>query len=522
MSSTDFIHGVCTLEEDGGTKEVSTVNVSVVGIVGTAASQPGTRAQAITGNALVDNQLLFSAPTYGSAWNSYTAIIVKGEPVESADIITQDYLISCVEFGVKADGSIMTILHLPVMKDSEDYFLTAADIKRILADREITKEAVVGPDNQVVNYSICIDNPDGTTGAGIVIPVPEIALKGGSDEPFPINTPTVITGSSGKVAKLGIVGTLPPAVSDIMNQGNVLVVVVRVDISQDSDRQQKYIIDGLNSLTTSGQLTGVTPRIIIAPDFSATDPIAAQLEVVANKLRGVGYIDSPRWVTAQDVALRRQSYGARIEILRPRVYTTSNVDSFSRPYSACAAGLRSRIDNEKGFWWSKSNQQILGITGLEQIDDYIIGEKNCTANLLNASQVSTIIRRSGYKHWGNYLCSTNPQWSFECVRRTADVIEDSIAETVHEDVDRPIDAHLGDDIIETINGFLRKLFLLGAINGGKAWLDPELNTAESLAAGKLYINVDFAPKSPAQTITITYRINNDYTVEQFAELLNAA
>ncbi|MCV4753172.1 phage tail sheath subtilisin-like domain-containing protein, partial [Escherichia coli] len=127
--------------------------------------------------------------------------------------------------------------------------------------------------------------------------------------------------------------------------------------------------------------------------------------------------DSPRGATPADVVNRRQRYGGRMEILRPRVYSTSDVSGLSRPYSAIAAGLRARIDNEKGFWWSKSNQNIYGITGLEQVDDFIIGETNCTANLLNASQVSTIIRYDGFRHWGNYLCSLSPQWSFECVRR---------------------------------------------------------------------------------------------------------
>ncbi|EBW2268891.1 phage tail protein, partial [Salmonella enterica subsp. enterica serovar Hillingdon] len=159
-------------------------------------------------------------------------------------------------------------------------------------------------------------------------------------------------------------------------------------------------------------------------------------------------------------------------------------------------------------------QPIYGVTGLEQIDDFEVGSTSCTVNQLNKNQVSTVIRYSGFRHWGNYLCSTDPQWAFECVRRTADDIEDSIAIAMMNDfIDRPIDLHLGDDIIETENGYIRQLYELGAINGGKAWLDSELNTEESLAAGNLYINVEFAPKSPCQTITITYRINNDYTVE---------
>ncbi|EFG3964030.1 phage tail protein, partial [Escherichia coli] len=361
------------------------------------------------------------------------------------------------------------------------------------------------------------------SGTGTVFGLPPTNLSGGTDDAFPINSPVLIAGSQKKAALLGKYGTLPPAISDILNQTDALIVVVRVVESSDDADMSENVIAGINSLLTSAQINEVTPRIIIAPDYSARDEIAAQLEVVANKLRGVCYIDSPRAATPADVVNRRQKLGGRAELLRPRVYSTSDVSGLSRPYSAIAAGLRARIDNEKGFWWSKSNQNIYGVTGLEQVDDFIIGETNCTANLLNASQVSTIIRYDGFRHWGNYLCSLSPQWSFESVRRTADVIEDSIARAMMTDfIVRPIDLHLGTDVVESINAYLHKLEEQGAINGGRAWLDSELNTKESLAAGNLYINVDFGPKSPAQTITLMYRINNDYTVEALASLFKEA
>jgi phage tail sheath protein FI len=44
---------------------------------------------------------------------------------------------------------------------------------------------------------------------------------------------------------------------------------------------------------------------------------------------------------------------------------------------------------------------------VEQIDGFILGDENCDANLLNMQNVSTIIRRAGFKHWGNRLCGTN-------------------------------------------------------------------------------------------------------------------
>lgn len=511
--TTDFLHGVRTIEYDDGTQEISTVNVSVIGIVGTAPdSEMAKSATLVTGSEITENNITYKVETPGVAGNSYSIEIVPGDvyPADTRWDENIDYKNIWV-YSLKADGSVKLTIKMPL--DSTGAKLMNAEVLSCIYD---SVPALAG-------YSRIVANIKPGKDGGEVMYMPETNFAGGADEAFPLNVPTVIAGSTTKAAKLGSTGTLPADIGDIFNQTRALIVVVRVADDADALKLQQNVITGLNHLPNSGQINEIMPRIIIAPDFSATDPVAAQIEVIANKVRGVGYIDSPSFATAKSVALRRQNYGKRVEILRPRVFTTSSSDKTARAYSACAAGLRCRIDNEKGFWWSKSNQQIMGVTALEQVDEYISGDETCVVNLLNKTQVSTIIRRNGFRHWGNYLCNTDPQWAFECVRRTADVIEDSIANTVEDEfIDRPIDLHLGDDIIESINGFIRELFETGAINGGKAWLDLELNTAESLAAGKLYINVEFAPKSPCQSVIITYRINNDYTVEQFSELLQAA
>ncbi|ECC3255657.1 phage tail protein [Salmonella enterica subsp. enterica] len=490
--NTNFLHGVRTLEYDDGTKEISTVDISVIGIVGTApGAQLATDATLTTGAQLLNNRLLFTALGQASAGNAWAVQITTGTPATA-------------QYATQPDGSRHLLITAPETAKP-------GDIVDLIT--ELNADTTTG----------ALLNASAVDSTGTITAVPLSYLSGGSDEPFPLNKPAIIAGSTKKAACLGSLGTLPADVSDILNQADAMIVVVRVAEGNDATETQANVIAGLNQLALSRQQNDIAPRIIIAPDFSATDPVAAQIEVVTNRLRGVGYIDSPIAATPTDVVRRRQNYGSRIEILRPRVYTTSDTSGTPRPYSAIAAGHRCRIDNENGFWWSKSNQEIYGVTGLEQIDDFEIDSTTCTANQLNKNQVSTIIRYNGFRHWGNYLCSTDPQWAFECVRRTADDIEDSIAIAMMDDfIDRPIDAHLGSDIIETVNGYIRQLYELGAINGGKAWLDSELNTKESLAAGKLYINVEFAPKSPCQTITLTYRINNDYTVEEFASLLKAA
>ena len=69
-------------------------------------------------------------------------------------------------------------------------------------------------------------------------------------------------------------------------------------------------------------------------------------------------------------------------------------------------------------------------------------------------------------------------------------------------------------IVGTINAYMRQLVGLGAIFGGRAWLDEELNTAETMASGVLYINYDFGPKSPTELISLRVRVNNNYALEE--------
>ena len=116
------------------------------------------------------------------------------------------------------------------------------------------------------------------SGTGTVFGLPPTNLSGGTDDAFPINSPVLIAGSQKKAALLGKYGTLPPAISDILNQTDALIVVVRVVESSDDADMSENVIAGINSLLTSAQINEVTPRIIIAPDYSARDEIAAQLK----------------------------------------------------------------------------------------------------------------------------------------------------------------------------------------------------------------------------------------------------
>lgn len=482
------LHGVETIELTSGTVAVTTIQTAIIGLVGTAPdASGGTAASGSSGTPILDNVIEFTATIKGREGNVINVAALAGQPaaenpaavVTSAswdpESLTLKITLGCDEHGV------------------------------ITAKPGDVAEAVGGVDGAKVSAS--------GRGDGIVQPF-SLQLAGGEDEPFPLNTPVAVVGTT-LLSRLGEKGTLKQALTDINDQRNALTVVVRVADENDVAKRRAAVLKGIGTLSSAKSVTTYQPRIVIAPGFSEDDAVGKGLETVAGKLRAVAYVDCASGATLQEVVQRRQSYGARTELLRPRVQA-SDADGqlVYRPYSAFAAGLRARIDFEKGWWWSKSNQDINNILGVEQIDEFILGDENCDANLLNMQNVSTIIRRTGFKHWGNRLCATNPQWRFESVRRTADVIEDSIQETMLEYVDRPLDRENADDIIGTINAYMRQLVGLGAIFGGRAWLDEELNTAETMASGVLYINYDFGPKSPTELISLRVRVNNNYALEE--------
>ena len=62
-------------------------------------------------------------------------------------------------------------------------------------------------------------------GTGTVFALPPTNLSGGKDESFKYNVPTLIAGSQKKAGLLGGSGTLPPAVSEILNQEDAIIVL---------------------------------------------------------------------------------------------------------------------------------------------------------------------------------------------------------------------------------------------------------------------------------------------------------
>ena len=345
---------------------------------------------------------------------------------------------------------------------------------------------------------------------------------------FPLNKPVLIVGSRREAAKLGTTGTLPMAINGIFDQIGAMVIVVRVEAGEDEAETIANIIGGVDSQTgdykgvqaflSAESIVHAAPRILIAPGFThqrpnnQANPVISSMLVIADRLRAVIIADGPNTNDQEAITWRNDFGNARVYVVDPwgKIFIDREQVVPASPY---IAGLIARSDNENGFWWSPSNQEIYGIVGTARPVDFTLGDANCRANFLNENEVTTIIRQEGYRLWGNRSCSSDPKWAFLSVRRTADLINDSLLRAHMRAVDRNITRTYLDDVVESVNAYLAHLKALGAILGGECYPDPELNTPANIAQGKVYFDFDFTPPYPAERIVFRSHLINDYIKE---------
>lgn len=350
---------------------------------------------------------------------------------------------------------------------------------------------------------------------------------------FPLNTPVLVAGSRIEAAKLGATGTLPAAIDAIFDQAGALVVIVRIEEGADEADTLSNVVggvdidtgqyEGIHAFLGAESVAHVSPRILIAPGFTHqrpdgnANPVISELIGISERLRAVIIADAPNTNDADAITYREDWGSARVYVIDPfvKVWDADNNAAKEEPASARVAGLIAKSDNDRGFWWSPSNQNINGIIGTARPVDFTLGDPNARANHLNENEVSTIIRQDGYRLWGNRTCANDPKWAFLSVRRTADILNDSLLRAHLWAVDRNITKTYIEDVTEGVNGYLASLVAMGAILGGRCYADPELNTPANIQQGKVYFDFDFTPPYPAEHITFRSHLVNDYIEEIF-------
>ncbi len=360
---------------------------------------------------------------------------------------------------------------------------------------------------------------------------------GADVDAFPLNTPVLIAGSRAEAAKLDATadgtggGTLPSALDGVFDQAGAVVIVVRVEPGADEAATLANVIGGTNSangqfegahaLVAAESVVGHAPRILCAPGFTHqkpsgnANPVVAELEGIAKRIGAVIIADGPNTTDAAAQAYAGDwGTSGRIYVVDPWVKVlNSKGEVVVEPASARVAGVIARTDNDIGFWASPSNKGITGIIGTARPVDFKLGDKSSRANLLNENNVTTIIRQDGFRLWGNRVPTADPKWHFLSVRRTADVLNESIQRAHLWAVDRGITRTYKEDVEEGVNAFIAGLVAQGALLGGRCWADPDLNTPASIQNGQVWFNFEFTPPYPAERITFRSHLTNKYIAE---------
>lgn len=357
------------------------------------------------------------------------------------------------------------------------------------------------------------------------------------DTLFPLDTPVRVSTAADLAAlsadlpngaAINAEGTLPQAVAAIFDQARTPIVVIRVEADETLADQQALIVGdagestGVYGFLTAQAALGLKPKILIATGFThqvtggLANPVVTALKAIANKLRAVVVADGPNDTNAAAIAKAGVEGSERVFLVDPHVKVLDRTGVVAtRPASAHIAGAIARSDAERGFHWSPSNFEIFNVLGVSRLIEFGLTDPSTTANALNEAGVATIISLNGFRIWGNRTPAADAQWAFLSVRRTADMIYEAMEASFLWAMDRPISGQLVEDVVGSVQAYLRELKARGAVLGGKAWADPDLNTIASLQAGRLYINFDIEPPAPLERITFRAQREAGY----YAELL---
>lgn len=343
---------------------------------------------------------------------------------------------------------------------------------------------------------------------------------------FPFDKPVLFTSIAKAQAKAGTKGTLATALAAIADQARPVVVVVRVadgvgadDAAKAADQTSKVVGDyiggvrtGIQALLAAEQQLGVKPRILGAPGLD-TKPVAEALTAVAEKLRAMAYIHAHGADDVSEALAYAEGFGKReTMVIWPNFtqWSTAQNKVVEVPAVAHALGLRAAIDQAQGWHKSLSNVAVNGPTGISKDVFFDLQNPASDATLLNDGKVTTLIRKLGFRFWGNRTCSADEAFSFEPATRTAHVLADTMAEGHFEFIDKPLTPSLVKDILEGINARLRSLKAGGYILDGRAWVNYEVNTTELLKSGKLTIDYDYTPLPPLEDLGFRQRITDAY------------
>jgi hypothetical protein len=473
--ATDFLHGVEVVTVDRGPRPIQTVRSAVIGLIGTAPAAD-------------EDAFPLDTPVLVNSRSGYAQIGATGTLKDALDGIFDQFSPFVVVVRVDAGANEgETVANIIGGVDMNGALLGVQAFRAAETETGVQPMLLIAPgftgDRPTGVVSITLSNQGtGYTSA------PTVAFTGGGTDPNKV---------------------LPTAVA-VLGTGADAGKVVAVTITNPG----RHLTEAPTIAFTGGGGTGAAAT---ATTGSAANPVVSALLPLANQFKAHIIAEGPSTTDAAALAYRNDWGSRRVYIVDPKVkvYDTVAAAYVSKPNSPRAAGLIARIDHEIGFWKSPSNETVNGIGGLDRPVDWALGDPNTRANLLNENEIATFIRDEGWRLWGNRTASSDALYAFLSVSRTKDMIDLSIQKAHRYAVDKVINKAYFEDVVASVNAYMRQLKARGAILGGECWVDPAKNTDADIQAGHVTFSYDFTPPTPAERVTFESSIVADYVINIF-------
>ena len=354
---------------------------------------------------------------------------------------------------------------------------------------------------------------------------------------FPLNTPIFHTSAYNVLGKAGEKGTLAKSLDAIVDQADAQIVIVRVPESDNADTLKANVIGsatggnytGLKALRRAKAITGQTPKILGVPEMDSQD-VVTELVGLAQATRAFVYASAGGAENISEVTSYRQNFGQRELMLIDNDFLAFDTTAKTNKPAATIArvlGARAKLDTQIGWHKSISNTEINGVSALKYGRTFDLLDKNCDANTLNNSEVTTLIRENGFRVWGNRTCSSDPMLAFEVAVRSAQIIQETIASAFLWAMDKPMHPSLIEDIIMGINAKLAEYVNKGYILGARVFLDKGKVTPQAIQAGQFAFDYEWTYVPPLENMvfnqhnTDTFFVNLVDKVISFASNLKA-
>jgi uncharacterized protein len=308
-----------------------------------------------------------------------------------------------------------------------------------------------------------------------------------------------------------------PALADLVQVGDAAVAGPVAAVAAGSDGDPKAITDASFSAAFN-RLDGLQDVSLLAvPGENTPSLVSDAMGYCANRrLQDMFYLGE---MASHDVDVNEaaefrnqltvaNSYAA---LYFPWVLATdpsgASASPILLPPSGYIAGLYGRIDAARGVWKAPAGVEasLSGVSGLAaELTDVQHG-------VLNPLGVN-VIRRfpgAGVVVFGARTVSSDPEWKYVPIRRTAIMLRVSIYNGIQFAVFEPNDEALWSQLRLTIGAFMTTLFRQGAFAGGSAReaffvkCDADTTTPADVARGVVNVQVGFAPLAPAEFVVVT-------------------